>query len=143
MKLRYLFAIGLICTLAACGDDDSPTAPSGPVVPFSTTDLRVGAGAAAVTGSRLTMHYTGWLYSATAPDNKGQQFQTSVGGNPLSFTLGANQVISGLDQGLTGMRVGGLRRIVIPSELAYGASGNGPIPPNTALVFEIELVGVQ
>ena len=90
--VSYCSALLLVVTCgltAACGGDDngSPTAPSGPPVPFSTTDLRAGTGAEVAAGSRLTVHYTGWLYSASAPENKGQQFETSVGGNPFSFTL--------------------------------------------------------
>jgi len=140
--------IALCCVLLfvpACGDDSNggPAAPSPPVVQFSATDLRVGTGAEAVAGSRLTVHYTGWLYSVSGADNKGQQLDSSAGRGPFSFTLGANQVIRGWDAGLVGMRVGGLRRLVIPPELAYGASGNGPVPPNWPLVFEVELLEVE
>lgn len=144
---RSSVSLALFCVLllaAACGSDDgSPTQPSPPVVQFSSTDLRVGTGAEAVNGSRLTVNYTGWLYSVSGPENKGQQIDSSAGRGPFSFTLGANQVIRGWDAGLAGMRVGGLRRLVIPPELAYGAAGNGPVPPNWPLIFDVELVSVE
>ena len=86
----------------------------------------------------------GWLYDPTRPEQKGAQFETSVGRAPFAFTLGIGQVIRGWDQGVTGMKVGGLRRLVLPPELAYGAGGSPPvIPPNATLVFEIELLDVQ
>jgi FKBP-type peptidyl-prolyl cis-trans isomerase FkpA len=93
---------------AACGGDDPNPVRATPNVPFSATDLRVGTGAEAVNGSRLTVNYTGWLYDAALPENKGAQFDRGQ----FSFTLGAGQVISGFDQGVRGMRVGGVRRIV-------------------------------
>lgn len=125
-----------------CGSDSNPIAPT-PRAEFSQTDLRVGTGAEAVNGSRLSVHYALWLYNPSGPDGKGQLLQTSVGGSPFSLTLGTGGVIRGWDQGLVGMRVGGVRRLVVPPELAYGATGNGPIPPNATLVFEIELLDVQ
>ncbi len=145
---RSSVSLALCCVLllaAACGSDDdgSPTQPSPPVVQFSSSDLRPGTGAEAVAGSRLTVNYTGWLYSVSGPENKGQQIDSSAGRGPYSFTLGANQVIRGWDAGLVGMRVGGLRRLVIPPELAYGATGNGPVPPNWPLIFDVELVAVE
>jgi FKBP-type peptidyl-prolyl cis-trans isomerase FkpA len=131
-----------LAALVACGGGSSQVAPT-PSVPFSTSDLRVGAGAEATTGKVLTVNYTGWLYSAAAADNKGTQFASSTTSGPLSFTLGSGQVIPGWDRGLVGMKVGGLRRLVIPPDLAYGNVANGPIPANSTLVFEVELVGVQ
>ena len=138
-------ALMLALVAASCGggNDAAPgTAPSGNV-PYSQTDVRVGTGAEATAGRRITVHYTGWLYSATAPDNKGQQFDSSVGGTPFAFTLGAGQVIRGWDQGVVGMRVGGQRRLVIPPALGYGATGQGPIPPNATLIFDVELLNVS
>jgi FKBP-type peptidyl-prolyl cis-trans isomerase FkpA len=90
----------------------------------------------------LTVNYTGWLYSVAQPDNKGAQFDSSVGGTPFSFTLGQGSVIAGWDRGLVGMRVGGLRRLVVPPSLGYGDFRNGPIPANATMVFDIELVEV-
>ena len=89
------------------------------------------------------MNYTGWLYDPTKPDNKGLQFETSIGRTPFEFVLGQGQVIPGWDQGLLGLRVGGLRRLVIPPSLGYGAVRQGPIPPNAGLVFEIELLEIK
>ena len=83
------------------------------------------------------------MHSANAPDNKGTQFDSSAGRAPLGFVLGAGAVIPGWDRGVIGMRVGGLRRLVIPPDLAYGNQSVGPIPPNSTLVFEVELVSVQ
>lgn len=132
----------LTLAMAAAGCGDSPTAPSS-YAPFSTTDLRVGEGPSAVAGSSLTVHYTGWLFDGSKPDNKGLQFETSRGTQPFTFVLGVGQVIDGWEQGLVGMNGGGLRRIVIPPSLAYGNSRSGIIPPNATLVFEVELLEVQ
>ncbi len=89
------------------------------------------------------MNYTGWLYDASKTDNKGTQFDTSIGRGVFSFLLGAGQVIAGWDQGVPGMKVGGSRRLIIPPSLGYGASGAGPIPGNATLVFDVSLVAVQ
>jgi FKBP-type peptidyl-prolyl cis-trans isomerase FkpA len=129
--------------VAACGGGDTPSSPSTPGAPFSQTDLRAGTGADAVAGRTVTVHYTGWLYAPTQPEQKGQQFDTSVGRAPFVFVLGAGRVIPGWDRGIAGMRVGGLRRLVIPPDLAYGSQGVGGIPPNSTLVFDVELLGVQ
>ena len=91
----------------------------------------------------MTVNYTGWLYDASKLDSKGLQFDSSIGGQPFAFTLGAGQVIQGWDQGVPGMKVGGIRRLVIPPSLAYGAVRYGPIPPDATLVFDISLVDVQ
>jgi FKBP-type peptidyl-prolyl cis-trans isomerase len=136
--------IALVAASCGGGDDSPPESPSVNVA-SSQTDLRVGTGAEATAGRRVTVNYTGWLYSASAPENKGQQFDSSVGGTPFMFTLGASEVIRGWDQGVLGMRVGGQRRLVIPPALAYGSAGagNGRIPPNATLVFDIELLNVS
>ena len=107
------------------------------------TDLTVGTGATATAGHSVSVNYTGWLYDATKPDNKGTQFDSSIGRGPFSFLLGAGQVIAGWDQGVAGMKVGGSRRLIIPPSLGYGASGTGPIPGNATLVFDVTLLGVQ
>jgi FKBP-type peptidyl-prolyl cis-trans isomerase FkpA len=132
----------LVLAAGVAGCSDSPTAPSN-YAPFSQTDLTVGTGGDAVSGRLLTVHYTGWFYGESRPEKKGPVFDSSAGGDPFSFTLGAGQVITGWDQGLQGMRVGGVRRLVVPPSLAYGSTRNGPIPPNATLVFEIELLEVQ
>lgn len=142
---RLVGLLPVFLFVAACGGGDSGPSPS-PVIPpqpFTVTDLRVGTGAEAANGNRLTVHYALWLFSTTAAENKGTLVQTSVGGTPFQFTLGTGGVIRGWDQGLVGMKAGGVRRLVVPPELAYGATGNGPIPANANLVFEVELLDVQ
>ncbi len=138
-SLIVLACVALSVAAAGCGN--SPTAPS--TATFSTTDVRVGTGTDAVAGKVVTVHYTGWLYDASKTNGKGLQFETSVGGTPFAFTLGFGQVITGWDRGVPGMKIGGLRRLVIPPSLAYGPARNGPIPENASLVFEVELLDVQ
>ena len=134
------FALSLFAiALALGGCTSSPASPTGPVA-FTQSDLRLGSGAEAVAGMTLTVQYTGWLYDPTKPDKRGLQFDTSVGRGPFQFRLGAGQVIQGWDEGLPGMKVEGIRQLIIPPSLAYGSFRNGPIPANAALVFEIELV---
>jgi FKBP-type peptidyl-prolyl cis-trans isomerase FkpA len=138
---RWIWTLALAVAVAGC--DPSPAGPSGSA-PFSQTDLRVGTGEEAVTGKVLTVQYTGWFFDASRTDSKGVVFDSSLGvAEPFVFTLGAGQVISGWDQGLVGMKVGGLRRLIVPPSLAYGESRNGPIPPNATLLFEVELTAVQ
>lgn len=140
IKPAFLLLVLMAAAVSACGD--SPTAPLN-MARFSQTDLVVGTGAEAVAGKTLTVHYTGWLYNESRTDQKGAQFDSSVGLNPLTFTLGAGQVIQGWEQGFEGMKVGGKRRLVIPPSLAYGGTRRGPIPPNATLIFEIELIAVK
>ncbi len=106
------------------------------------TDDKIGDGAAATAGSKVSVHYTGWLFSNGA---KGKKFDSSVDrGQPFQFTLGAQQVIAGWDEGVAGMKVGGTRTLIIPPELGYGARGaGGVIPPNATLIFDVELLNVQ
>jgi FKBP-type peptidyl-prolyl cis-trans isomerase len=108
-------------------------------------DTVVGDGQEAVEGNHVDVHYTGWLYDETASDHKGQKFDSSLDRDQLfSFPLGAGQVIEGWDQGVQGMKIGGKRTLIIPSEMGYGASGaGGVIPPNATLVFDVELHGVN
>lgn len=100
-------------------------------------DLKVGTGAEAVAGKSVTVHYVGTLTT-------GDKFDSSRDRNQgFSFTLGAGMVIKGWDQGVAGMKIGGLRKLTIPPELAYGAGGYPPvIPPNSTLIFEVELLKV-
>ena len=120
----------------------SASAPSTPVE-FTVIDLRVGSGAAASAGSTVSVNYVGWLYDGTDSEKKGEVFDTSKPGRPFVFWLGASQVIQAWDQGVVGMKVGGLRRLIVPSSMAYGRSGAGnTIPPNASLVFEIELLSL-
>jgi peptidylprolyl isomerase len=105
-------------------------------------DTEVGTGARAESGKMVTVHYTGWLDDGGKP---GKKFDSSKDRNdPFKFLLGAHQVISGWDEGVAGMLVGGKRTLIIPSELGYGARGaGGVIPPNAVLIFDVELLGVQ
>ena len=141
-RTRAVWCTAVLLSTALAGCGDSPSAPSSAPA-FAQTDLRLGTGTDAAAGKSITVHYTGWLYDASKTDHKGLQFETSVGGDPFVFTLGTGQVIAGWDQGLPGMKVGGLRQLVIPSALAYGGVRNGPIPPFATLIFEIELEDVQ
>jgi len=139
---RFVLLLSLLLIVAACGDGTTG-APPPPNVPFSTTDLVIGTGAAAANGQTLAVAYTGWLYDTTATENKGSVFDSRPAGNPFSFVLGVGQVIQGWDQGMVGLQVGGVRRIVIPPELGYGAAGTGPIPGNATLIFEVELLAAN
>jgi peptidylprolyl isomerase/FKBP-type peptidyl-prolyl cis-trans isomerase FkpA len=99
-------------------------------------ELVKGKGPEAIRGKTVSVHYTGWLTDGT-------KFDSSVGGEPFSFTLGAGEVIEGWDRGVAGMKVGGTRKLTLAPELGYGAAGAPPdIPPNATLVFEVELLGV-
>jgi FKBP-type peptidyl-prolyl cis-trans isomerase FkpA len=108
------------------------------------TDIKPGDGAVAEAGKQVSVHYTGWLYDEAASGHQGNKFDSSRDRNqPFSFKLGAGEVIPGWDHGVQGMKVGGKRLLIIPPELAYGARGVGAIPPNSRLVFEVELLGVR
>jgi len=115
------------------------------ITSLQVADTKAGSGAQAASGKRVTVHYSGWLYDAKAPDRHGKKFDSSRDRNePFSFRLGAGEVISGWDQGVAGMKVGGTRTLIIPSDLGYGARGAGAaIPPNATLVFHVELLGVK
>ena len=139
-RITLVIATAILAAMAAACVD-SPTTPS--TAPYKQTDVRVGSGAEATSGAVVTVIYTGWLYDASKLDGKGVQFDTSIGGDPFAFTLGIGQVIQGWDQGIPGMKVGGLRRLVIPPSLGYGAVRYGPIPPDATLIFDIELTDVQ
>ncbi|MCC7007399.1 MAG: FKBP-type peptidyl-prolyl cis-trans isomerase [Acidobacteria bacterium] len=128
--------------MAGTGCRSAVTAPS-VYAPFSTTDLVVGTGDVATRGQLVLVEYTGWIYDGSRPDNKGAIFDTSSGRTPYAFTLGLGEVITGWDDGLEGIRVGGTRRLVLPPSKAYGDTRSGAIPPNSTLIFEVELVAIQ
>jgi FKBP-type peptidyl-prolyl cis-trans isomerase len=132
--LKRFIPVFALLTLAACGGGDTGTSAStgGTLV---VEDLVVGTGATAVGGDTVTVHYRGTFTNGTV-------FDTSYGGNPYSFRLGAGQVIAGFDQGVTGMKVGGKRRLTIPPSLAYGNSPPQGIPANATLVFDVELLAI-
>jgi|KBSSwiStaDraftv2_1062776.scaffolds.fasta_scaffold99333_4 FKBP-type peptidyl-prolyl cis-trans isomerase len=145
--------LAFVCAMvmgAACGSNSSPSpggSNDGGVTTLQITDVKAGTGTQAINGRIVTVQYTGWVYSASAPDHHGTQFDSSrnPGRQPFQFTLGSGQVIAGWDQGVLGMRVGGQRTLVIPPGLAYGNSppaGSG-IPRNASLVFDIELLDVR
>jgi FKBP-type peptidyl-prolyl cis-trans isomerase len=118
--------------VATTAQGEAPIAPG----EFDSTDLVVGTGTLAEFGSRVAVHYVGKLLDGTTFDETGHR--------PFEFTLGQGEVIRGWDRGVTHMRVGGKRRLVVPPDLAYGARGSPPrIPPNATLVFEIELLDVR
>jgi len=114
------------------------TTPSG----LKIMDTKVGTGATPKPGQICVMHYTGWLYEG---GTKGKKFDSSVDrGQPFEFPLGRRQVISGWDEGVATMKVGGKRTLIIPPELGYGARGaGGVIPPNATLIFDVELLDVK
>jgi FKBP-type peptidyl-prolyl cis-trans isomerase FkpA len=108
-------------------------------------DQKPGAGAEAVSGKAVIVHYTGWLYDPAAPDGHGTKFDSSLDrGTPFGFFLGGGKVIKGWDEGIIGMKVGGKRTLVIPPSKGYGAQGaGGVIPPNATLLFDVELLEVK
>ncbi|PWF49194.1 FKBP-type peptidyl-prolyl cis-trans isomerase [Massilia glaciei] len=144
LKLPLIAAFVAMLSLTACGGGSENTQPAVVVASPATlivTDIGAPGTGAVASGTKLVqVHYTVWLYSATAADNKGTLIESSVNSAPLEFRLGANKVIPGFETGVTGMLVGGKRNVKIPSNLAYGAAGSGPIPPNAGLVFEISLL---
>ena len=133
--MSRIITLSALLSCVACGG--SSTAPS----TLTQTELTVGTGATASSGNRVTVAYTGWLFDSGKPDSKGRQFDSAPS---FTFTVGAGQVIKGWDQGVPGMRVGGQRRLIIPPDLAYGSAGagNGVIPPNATLVFDITLISI-
>lgn len=146
---RWLAAGALLLSAALVAAQEPAARPesSSPLgEPLVVTDLVSGIGNEALPGMVVVVHYTGWLYDAGAAGLRGRQFDSSrERGQPFSFPLGAGHVIQGWDRGVAGMRVGGLRRLVIPPALAYGGRdiGNGLIPPGSTLVFEVELLAVE
>ena len=131
---------------------DSPPASSTTASKFgaNVTDLKIidqkqGAGAEAVAGKTVIVHYTGWLYDPANADGHGKKFDSSIDrGVPFGFFLGSGKVIKGWDEGVAGMKVGGKRTLIIPPQKAYGERGaGGVIPPNATLLFDVELIEVK
>ncbi|HZX27989.1 MAG TPA: FKBP-type peptidyl-prolyl cis-trans isomerase [Telluria sp.] len=148
MKLPLIAAFVALVSLTACGGGGSSSSTpantlvySGNPAALTKTDSVLGTGTTAASTSVVTVKYTGWLYNDKAADFKGTQFDT---GTLTAVQLGQNKLISGFEQGVVGMKVGGKRIVLIPSSLGYGATGAGSsIPPNAGLVFELELTSVQ
>ena len=149
-KRRYALALGLasLLSLSACGGGDSENTTSSwaelsgssAITALKVTDTTVGTGATAGVGSKVSVKYTVWLYDVRVTSNqKGSQIDTGT----YPFTLGSGAVIAGFDQGVSGMKVGGKRTVVVPASLGYGSAGQGSVPPNAALVFDLELLSAQ
>ncbi|HEX7341795.1 MAG TPA: FKBP-type peptidyl-prolyl cis-trans isomerase [Rhodanobacteraceae bacterium] len=144
---RWLLPVLAILALAAC--HRAPPAPyaGGSVAKLTIIDNTVGTGAVAKPGMVVDVLYTGWLYDAKAKDKHGREFDSTSKRNdtPFRFTLGTGMVIKGWDQGVVGMRVGGVRTLLIPASLGYGSrgAGDGVIPPNASLVFQVKLIDAK
>lgn len=115
------------------------------VTELKVIERKVGSGTETALGKYVVVNYTGWLVDAKAADMKGKKFDSSLDRNePFRFPYGYGRVIKGWEQGLTGMKVGGKRTLIIPAELAYGSRGaRGAIPPDWPLIFDVELLDVQ
>ena len=133
MKIKWLIAMAIMLLVAGCSKDDKNM--SGELI---IEDIIVGQGAEAVKYSIVTVNYTGWLEDGTKFDSS-----LNSGREPLRFTLGAGQMIQGFDQGILGMKVGGKRKLTIPPNLGYGSQDKGIIPPNSTLIFELDLLIVE
>lgn len=153
MRTRLLLtaALGVLVAAASAGCSKSPDEPTSTFKPAEGTplppgptkleidDTKVGTGREAKTGDTVHVQYTGTLMNGTKFDSSYDH-----GGDPFKFTIGQGQVIKGWDQGVVGMKVGGKRRLTIPSDLGYGANGSPPkIPGNAGLIFDIELVSID
>ncbi len=141
--MRRLF-IPLLLSLLAAGCTPPGPPPGGSIATFERIDTQPGTGAEAAPGTKVTVHYTGWLYDERTADKHGEKFDSSLDrGEPFTFNLGERQVIRGWDEGFAGMKVGGKRTLMIPAEYGYGNRRTGPIPAGSSLVFDVELLDVQ
>ena len=142
--LALLLAAG-ICSTTAYAEAPAAKKEAADVSKLVKIDRKPGKGEQAKAGREVAVHYTGWLYDASAKENKGKKFDSSLDrGRPIEFPLGARMVIDGWEQGIEGMKVGGQRTLIIPPHLGYGARGApGAIPPNATLIFDVELMGVR
>jgi FKBP-type peptidyl-prolyl cis-trans isomerase len=165
MRAKSLAFASIACLLVACSQREKPATPATEnAAPSATStsadqptsgaenmalqkiELAPGTGAEIKSGQNALVHYTGWLYDAAAPENKGKKFDSSLDRNqPFEFPVGGGFVIPGWDEGVVGMKVGGKRRLVIPPEMGYGAAGagGGLIPGGATLVFDVELVEIR
>jgi FKBP-type peptidyl-prolyl cis-trans isomerase len=140
-SLARIAGAALLASVAAgCRGNNTPSDLN---VPFNVTDITVGTGIEVVAGATLVTDYIGWLYDPGVPDQKGLQFDNSLTSpNFFIFVMGENNLIPGFTRGFEGMKVGGVRRVEIPPDLAYGAFGSGLVPPNATLIFQIYLYDV-
>ena len=124
------------------GTDDFNAGAGLPVVTFPDglkyVDLKVGTGDVAKTGNNVTVQYTGWLSTGGKPFDTSRQ----AGRDPFTVQVGVKAVIAGWDEGIPGMKVGGKRKLIILPDLGYGSTAQGPIPANSTLIFQIELLSV-
>jgi FKBP-type peptidyl-prolyl cis-trans isomerase FkpA len=150
--IRRSILLAMLCAATsisyAAGQEKAAPAPAAAEAnPLVKIDTVVGTGKEATVGSTVVVNYTGWFYKPLAAKQHGRQFDSSrdAGREPLEFPLGAGRVIKGWDQGVAGMKVGGKRTLIIPSELAYGKRGvgGGAIPPDSDLIFDVELLDVK
>jgi len=149
--LMFASAVSLAVLTGGCSDKPSKSESSGGSTiihssrAFTKADVTMGTGATAMLGQQVSVHYTGWLYDPSSTNQRGKQFDSSrTAGRPFSFPLGAGRVIKGWDVGVAGMKVGGQRVLIIPSDMGYGARGAGnDIPPHATLIFDVELLGVR
>ncbi len=130
---------------AACSPAPVSDVQSVEITPGLTSRMLVtGCGDIAANGHTAVVHYTGWLFDSQAENNRGNKFDSSVDrGEHFKFPLGASRVIKGWDQGVAGMAIGEVRELTIAPELAYGDRDMGVIPPDSTLVFEVELAGLE
>ena len=133
MKIKWIITMAIMLLVAGCSKDNKNM--NGELI---IEDIIVGQGAEAVKYSIVTINYTGWLEDGTKFDSS-----LNPGREPLRFTLGAGQMIQGFDQGIPGMKVGGKRKLTIPPNLGYGSQDKGIIPPNSTLIFELDLLIVE
>jgi peptidylprolyl isomerase len=147
--MLVLLTAALSLTLASCetklvnatgrdpvdvADSDYVTTSTG----LKYYDIRAGTGTTAQVGETAVVHYTGWL------QNGGLEFDSTRDSNvPFRFVVGVGEVIDGWEEGVATMKVGGVRQLVVPATLAYGTQSRGPIPPNSILIFEVELVALE
>ena len=133
MKIKWIITMAIMLLVAGCSKNNKNM--NGELI---IEDIIVGRGAEAVKYSIVTVNYTGWLEDGTKFDSS-----LNPGREPLRFTLGAGQMIQGFDQGIPGMKVGGKRKLTIPPNLGYGSQDKGIIPPNSTLIFELDLLIVE
>ncbi len=145
LLLACFAAAGCNAQSTSSKQEKSAMTQSANITELQKIDTQVGTGREAEAGFNVTVHYTGWLFDPAAEGNKGKKFDSSLDRKqPFNFFLGGGQVIQGWDEGVQGMKIGGKRTLIIPSEMGYGARGaGGAIPPNANLIFDVELLDVK